>query len=528
MICSSRHHSWVKERGNMMNGSSEAKGNSLEIKDESDDRYSDNKKLTEKMGTHVTSSLFAIAISRLLTLVLVKILAVLLTKSDFGIYNLWISFVMLLKAIAVSASVATLWRYLQARSYTEEEKSSLLSSNFIASLILCVTGPLLLFMVYILSGYVIAEDTAYFLSLVISTILALSYVLQELVRTISGTEQNSREILVFNAAFSTGSFLGAVGFTIVFGNFRATMLGLFIGLAIPTIIASYYKLRQYGWTRPSRPLLNKSFSYGGPLRVVRSIYFGLPFLASYFVAIYLGYEDVGVLAVTFAIATGIGFVFTAPIDAYNAYLVKTYEADQMEVGDKITSKIIEFFISVSTVTIILVWAFASIAIRMISTEAYLDGVSLLPLTVTAIILLSFSAFWRFRLFLIERPNLVAIAYCISLFVLVISSVTLIPSIGLVGAGIAMILQGLSVTAIVIAFAQRNIAVKFSKSFFGKWILALIVSFLISSVLFSLGFSELITGIIVSGVFLTTMMVTRAHRINDIKRMIRLLVPTSRK
>jgi O-antigen/teichoic acid export membrane protein len=491
--------------------------NQLEIRD------SNHNRLTEKLGGHITSSLIAIAISRLLSFLLLKILAIVLAKPEFGLYNLWFSFTMLLQALAVSSSTATIWRYLQAESFSPDERSRLLSTAAYASIALCAVGPLFLGIAYLTFGYAIADDAFYVGSLVVSSVLAVSYAVQELVRSVSGTEQNSREILLFNTTFSIGTFLGGIALTLAFNDFRMTMLGMFLGLIIPSGVALFYKAREYGWCRPSWLTFKFSMSFGSSLTVVTVVASAVAFVISFFVGIFQGLEGIGVLGVALTAGSALKFVFNAPLSAYNAFIVKSYETDQLEEGDKVTIKIVEFFVTVSTVAFILIFSAAPLVVLLISTEAYLDATLLLPFAIASTILLALSAIWRFRLFLIEKSHLVTVAHSMSLVVLVFSCLLAVPSLGLLGAGIALLLQSVTVLALIVSFAQENLGIPIPRAFLAKWLLALACLIIVYWFLSYVGVGNLSSGAVASVVFLMLMIITRAHRLKDIKRLILLLL-----
>jgi O-antigen/teichoic acid export membrane protein len=309
--------------------------------------------------------------------------------------------------------------------------------------------------------------------------------LKELAVVIAGTEQNSKEILLFNVSYSVCSFFAAIAFAVIFGGFRAAMLGLFVGLTLPAALSFYRKLRKHGFSHPNRSLLRKSLSYGGPLMVVTTVNTALSFFASYFVSAYVGLDDVAVLGVALTVSSIVGFIVMAPLPAYNAYLVNSYESGQFKRSNVVTTRVIEIFISSVTVIFVLVLSAGPLIISIVATEAYLDAVSLIPYTTLSVILFALSSFWRYRLLLKEKTQLVGLVYLISLGMLVISANYLVQNQGTGGVGIALIIQAAFVLITIVILAQRNLSISISRVFFGKWFLGAFVLIMTFGILSSL-------------------------------------------
>lgn len=73
--------------------------------------------LDRRCGSHVFSASAASVITKILSLLLLKILALVLTKSDYGLYGFWFSLMFVLATFSTSSFSATLWRFLQSSRY---------------------------------------------------------------------------------------------------------------------------------------------------------------------------------------------------------------------------------------------------------------------------------------------------------------------------------------------------------------------------------------------------------------------------
>ncbi len=484
-------------------------------------------KLTKRFGKHITSSLTAAVIARLMSLLLLKMLAVTLTKSDYGRYSLWFSLMFLTATLSTSPFSATLWRFLQSDQFEKaSRKARLLSTATVGSLLISMTVPALLYAIHGATGHVIAEDPFYLLSLTAVSFLTVSYIFKEIVLVVSGTEQNSKEILVFGIMLSSGSFLAAAAFTLLLVDFRATLIGSFLGMIIPALIIYRHKLRVYGYARPNLDILKKCFSYGGPLIIVATVSSALSFIVSFFVGMYTGLTQVATLGVSLTVGSIVGFIVGPPLTAYNAFLVNSYESDCFDSSDRISARIIEMFISFSTVALVLIFSAAPIVVTLIASEAYLDAVPLLPFIVFSTLVLSFSQFWKLRLDLVQKTHIVGIAYFLSLVVLIISCVIAVPVFGVTGAALALVLQSLTVLLLVVPAGQRYLRISIPRSFFGKWFVAVACLIAAERFLSPFGILMPIRGFLAGCVFVGVMLVTRAHRLDDIKQMVCLLLPST--
>lgn len=114
-----------------------------------------------------------------------------------------------------------------------------------------------------------------------------------------------------------------------------------------------------------------------------------------------------------------------------------------------------------------------------------------------------------------------------LVVLVVTSIIAVPLIGAEGAGIALALRSLMALFLLVSLGQKYLPLRISRSFIAKWICAVVALMMLNATLTSLDISSLMTGTILSCVFLAFIKATCAHSLEDIKQMIRLLRPEPR-
>ena len=258
--------------------------------------------------------------------------------------------------------------------------------------------------------------------------------------------------------------------------------------------------------------------------IVTTVTVSTTFVVNYFVGSNVGFAEVGTLAIALTIAGIVGFVVGPPLTAYNVFLINSYESGVLERSNRVTTRIMEMYLSFATVVFVLALSAAPIIVTLIATEEYLDAIPLLPFTIGAILIIPFSRIWQYRLLLKEKTHLVGGAYFLSLVVLVVSCIIFVPLYGVEGAGFALFMHALTVFVIIVPSGQKSMGFKLPRSFFGKWILSLITLVIIRDGLSLLGIIPLISGVFSVSVYLTIMLITRAHRIEDIKRIVSLLLP----
>jgi O-antigen/teichoic acid export membrane protein len=172
---------------------------------------------------------------------------------------------------------------------------------------------------------------------------------------------------------------------------------------------------------------------------------------------------------------------------------------------------------------VLIFIFSPLLIPLISTIEYLDAMLLIPFTVLAVVMTSLSYFWRMQLDLVEKPQLTGLIYLISAFVLAFACVVLIPPLGILGVGVAIVAQAFCVLVLLVFAGNSYMPIEMKKQYWTKWIganLALVVAFLI---LQYFALPDLVSGLGSLLVYLLTIWITGLLRVHSVKTIIRLLV-----
>jgi len=483
----------------------------------------DERILRTRFGHHAIAGFVSAMIIRLLALVLVKILAVYLTKADYGTYTLWMALVLLLSTFSTSSFSATLWRYLQKKhNETPKNASRLVTLSFVGPLGITMTIFVGIVLSFFLFGIQLVADSLYLISLTVVLILTVFYVLKELVLVISGTEQNSREVLIFNLTFGFMSVAVASVLAVFTGSFLFALIGLSIGYSIPVFISLFLKLKQYRLSRFTKQEFRLVASYGGPMVVVNSAGSTLTFLTSFAVSIWIGLSSVGTLNIAQTIAVLPTFVIAPAIVAYYTYMVMTYETSDFEKGNQLTTKVVELFISLVTPVVWLIMAFSPFLIELISTTAYLDAVIIIPFTVVAAAITSLSQFWKIRIQLAHKSYLSASVYVVS-FATLIVALFLFQSFGMIGIGLSILAHSISVFGGMYILGNRNIPITLRTIYFGSWLVSLI-ALLISDAFFGMmGLSDMFAGLLASGVYIICLILTRGLKLSEVRYILKLIL-----
>ncbi|MHA2213310.1 MAG: lipopolysaccharide biosynthesis protein [Candidatus Thorarchaeota archaeon] len=481
--------------------------------------------LRTRLGRHATAGLSAAIIVRGMGIVLVKILSTFLTKTEYGTYSLWLALVFLLSTISTSPFSATLWRYLQKKRLDEpKDASRLLALSIFGAFFTIIAIYLGLYLAFFLFNFRIVEDAIYLSTLLISGILTVFYILKELILVVSGTEQNSREIFAFNITFGVGANAVAAIMAILFDNLFLVLVGLCIGYSIPVFVSLVLKMKQYGIAKFGRSEFRLTTEYGGPILVANSSSNSIAFLTSFLVSIWIGLSGVGTLSIAQAIAALLTFIIGPVVMAYNAYMIMTFETADFEKGNKLTTKLVELYISFVTPVVWIVVVFSSFLIELISTGDYLDSGILLPYTALAAAILAFSQFWRVRINLVQKTYLAAIVYGLSTVVLIVSSALFLEIYGLVGIGFGILTHSIVVLIGMYVTGNRDLPISLRSYYFASWSIALVGLFVTDMLLKGIGLSSMIAGALASGVYMVILVATRGVKLKEVWTILQVILP----
>lgn len=449
--------------------------------------------LLTRFGKHTTAALSSAILVKAMALILVKVLTSALPKSDYGAYSIWMTFVVLVSTFSTSAFSAMIWRFMPQRrsSETKESASSLLMTSISGSISIILV-VIVFFWILNLSGMRIVEDTLYPTTLSIIGLLAILYGLKELILVVSGSEQNPREILIFNLAYGSSSTLIACLFGWFFADYHIVLIGLGIGYAIPIFVSLFIKMKQYGFNLPRRYDVKKSVSFGGPSILVGSVKTLVPFLASLIVGILIGLQEVATLSIAILLAGIFSFVVVPPQTAYQAYIVNTYETGNYQKGNEMATVVIELFTFLSFPIAFLMVSFSPFLILLVSTQQYIDAALLIPYTVSYAVLVAFSYFWKIQLDLVEKPHLTGFTYAISAIILSIALILLVPIAGLIGVGIAMVVQSGFIAIVLYILGNTALPITQRKRFWAVWSMASILLIVIFIALLTCGIPHILS------------------------------------
>ena len=204
------------------------------------------KRFRSKFGKHVSAAFISSILVRGMTLVLVKILTMTILKEEYALYAFWLSFVILTSTFSTSAFSASLWRFMQRKVVSDDKTgaSRLLAASFGGAFIFLFSIYALLAMSFQLFEFQLIDDPIYLATLVAVGILGFFYVLRELLLVVSGTEQNSREILVFTISFGATAYAVACVAAFIYGNHMFIIRGLSVGYLMPVMAVLAMKTKQ--------------------------------------------------------------------------------------------------------------------------------------------------------------------------------------------------------------------------------------------------------------------------------------------
>ena len=475
---------------------------------------SEERDLRTKFGKHMSAGLVSAVLVRGLAIILVKVLTILLPKSEYGLYSLWLALVLFASMISTSSFSASIWRFMQKRVAQDRRSASkLLSTSIIGSFImlLCIFLAILFLQAY--TGILTVVDSSYSSTLVIIVVLASFYILREIILVISGSEQNAREILSYTLAYGLPSTTIACIAAFITRDHRVVLIGLTVGYSIPILITLSIKVRQYRIAKPTRSDFKDVLVYGGPYMIISSARNSLSFIASFFVALWIGLSAVATLSVAITLSGLLQLVVGPSMLAYRAYVTNAFETGNLESGNALTTRLVEMFIVFATLIMWLIIRSSAFLINLVSTNEYLDATLLLPFTVVSVMLLSFSDFWRFRLDLAKKTHITAGIYFIGTTALVVSCLILLQPLGLIGVGVALVVYAIVILILTVLSSNLFLPIRIERQFIAFWCLSFMLliasdialQFIGAPILVSLVLSGLLYGIAVlsTGILKTT-------------------------
>lgn len=468
--------------------------------------------LRQRFGKHVSASLLANVSVKGMALLLVKILTVILPKDEYGVYSLWMAFILLMTTMSTRAYTASIWRFMPRERSSADKKgaSQLLTAGF-AGTFAFLSPMVAILVVSGLAGFQLIEDPSYAFTITIVTILVSLSVMKELILVISGSEQNSREILGFNLLYGASSSLIAALFVLVYGTYRLALAGLCIGYTIPIFVTFLIKVRQYGLAFPEKAYFLGILRFGLPSILIGSVVNFVPFAASLLVGYWVGLQDVANLAIAFSIASIFSFAVGPFLGAYQAYIVNAYETDNYEEGNRVSRRLAEIFIALSFPALWLMISISPWLIELISTILYLDATELVYFTVAATALLSISQLWKVQLDLAEKPHLTGIIYLASAIGFLATCFLFLPIIGTLGVGIALLIQAGIVLTILYRVANRVLPLRPSRKFLAATSAGVSLSMLSFIILWLLEFQQIV--LVLAPVLLYLLILERGQIIN---------------
>ena len=483
------------------------------------------KKFRYKFGKHASSAFISAIIVRGMTLLLVKILTTILLKEEYALYAFWLSFVVLSSTFSTSAFSASLWRFLQRRAFSADttEAARLLSAALAgaSAFLLCVYVSLAIS--FQLFGFQLVDDPIYLTTLAVVGILGFFYVLRELLLVVSGTEQNSREILMFSVSFGAIAYVVACVFAFIYGTHLLVLLGLSIGYLMPVLAVLAIKTKQYGLSTPTSQDFKVIFRFGGPNIVIASVTSFVPFLVSFLIGQWIGLAEIATLSIAIAVAGLFTFVARPPQNAYRAYIVNAFESGTYDEGAKTSAKVVELFLAFSAPAVCALILMSPLLVMIISTAEYLDATVLIPFTIAHSVIMALSYFWRVQLDLIERTYLIGLIYVTSAVALVISCIYLIPVAGMVGAGYAMLIQAAVVLVMMLAIGNRLLPIRMNRRFGFGFITSTVIMVTLIVLLTLLGIPSWLLVASSSFVYIVAMELTGALKLREVFILVQLLL-----
>lgn len=357
----------------------------------------------------------------------------------------------------------------------------------------------------------------------IIAVLTIFHILREIILVLSQTEQNAREILVFTMAYSMSSTMVAGLIALITHDYRLVLVGLTVGNSVPILISFVIKVKQYKLSMPSYSDFTEVMKYGGPYMIFSSAVSSVSFITSFFAALLLGLSAVGSLSVTLVL-TGIFALMVDPaMLAYRAYITNVYETGNIGKGNMATTRIMEIFILLAAFIFWIMIRSSSFLIELFSSTSYLDAGMILPFAVISTILLSFSDFWRFRLDLIKKTQVIAVIYFTGIVTLVASCAILLPNFGLVGLGFALVFYALVIVIPTVLTGNHYLPLPLRSRFGVLWALSFSMMVISDRLLQLLNVPSVVGLIISCIVYSIAVFSFGILRIDDVRRIFRMFI-----
>jgi O-antigen/teichoic acid export membrane protein len=479
--------------------------------------------IEQKFGKHVSVTLVVAVSTRIIALILVKILTLYLPKGEYAIYSLLLSLAAFLSAFSATGFSAALWRYIPRRLQKGDKKgvSRLFTTCVIGGLTVLLGATIVLYSLG-LPGFDTSDIPDISLVIIIVCILAVTFNLKELVLVFSNSEQNSREVFFFNLSYAIGSSIMAAIFGVIFRNYLMLLIGLTVGYGFPVLMSLAAKIKQYGLSKPAFSDLKGISRYGGPVVLTNSMPNLLRFLAKYFIGIWIGVPQIAAFAIALSITGLFSFITAPPQRAYLAYITTAYEAEKLQAGDKHTAKIIELFLTVSIPMVWLLAYFSPFLIEIISTPEYLDAIYIIPFTLAAALMEAIALFWRLRINLLEKTHLVAILYSSALISFVVIALLFTPTMGWTGIGIAFLAEGAIILIANGLLGSYLLPFKMNYNFVARFLLCTISLIIVTFFLQFIGFSNYLAAIGGVALYGIAIYIADILRISHVRQIIRIL------
>ncbi len=426
-------------------------------------------------GRHVLARIGAMLIVAAAGIVLVKILTVTLNQEDFGLYSLWKSLAIFIYSSSSSVFIQSILRYMQRRTAKSRLGASrLLSASLIGSFSVLSCIVTLLLLAYVITGFKIINDSMYLISLALISLFMILQIIERIVLSISDSEQNSREVFVYSLSYGLVSSVTAALFAMIIGDFRWVFAGFIVGHFIPALGSLRVKIKDYHLSTPTRTDFKQIMAYGGPVFVEETAANSVVFIASYIVSLWMGFTYVALLSIALVISGILLSLVGPPLNAYMAYLVKAYETESYDETNHLNRRLLELSLVIIPLMIILVTLVSPFIVQIVSTTDYIDAALLIPFTILASVLLLLSNIWKYTLRLTERTHIIASISLFSVCILVVLCMILIPYMGLIGIGFALVGRAFIEITFLNRAVDSSMRVTISRDFQRAWVVSILV------------------------------------------------------
>lgn len=484
----------------------------------------DESTLRTKFGKHISAGLVATILIRGIGILVVKVLTNLLSKTDYGSYSLWLALAVFASMVSTSPFSASIWRFMQKRSMDDKKSASrLISTSILGSFMMLSIVFICIFLLQAFTNFLGVADSSYSITVVVIIILTSFFILKELILVISGSEQNAREILSYNLAYGLLSSGLACLVAFLIGDYRLVLIGLIIGYSIPVLVSLYIKLKQYGISKPKGSDFKQVLEYGSPYVVTSAAVNSFSFVTSFFVALWVGLSAVATLAIALTLSGLLSLVIGPMMMAYRAYITNAFETGNLERGNVLSTKLVVLFAVFAAPAIWFLVRLSSFLIELVSTNEYMDAAILLPFALISVLMLNAAGFWRFRLDLAKKTHLTASIYFSGVIALVVSCLVLIPLLGLIGVGIAMVLHAAVILILIAISGNSFLPIQLKRYIGGVWCFSVVLMISADIVLQFMGVPDLISLALSGIIYGIAVFSTKLLRKNDIRTIINHLI-----